>query len=294
MIIVTRLGIVLCLGLFAILPTLSSAEDSPHWNKSTCATCHVDANPVPGNINVRESDIETLCESCHGDRGDARSCRHGSGLAVGDMSIAGVLKSSLKSGEVVCSTCHDIAYQCEHPTVQYSFHNPGFLRDRTSRDTGQYCFECHESSDYEELNPHQGVTGTPPRPSCQLCHANVPETSAAGELIVEFNMQHDLNDMCKGCHEVRPHPKSMSFGAPSADEEWIHLVAPSTEVLQNMSESEAETGIGLPFNPPNGEVFRAACHNPHDFGVSGEHRSQAIGMKHRLRQHDICQACHDK
>jgi len=89
---------------------------------------------------------------------------------------------------------------------------------------------------------------------------------------------------------------SMSFGAAASEkqDEWVHFVPPSEAVLQNMRESQAETGIELPLNPQNGEIFCATCHNPHDFKVGGEHGSQESGMEHRLRQDNICQACHDK
>ena len=285
-----RVSAVLIVGL--LLSVGVNAEDDPHWNKNECQTCHVDAVPVAGNISLHEADAEALCETCHGDRGDAKPCRHGSGLAVGDMTIADNFRASLKDGEVVCSTCHDVVYQCERPRVQYSFENPGFLRDRTSRKTGGYCFNCHEKAGYDKLNPHAGITGNPPRPTCLLCHKSFPETSSTGQLEVEFNMHNDLNDTCRGCHNVRPHPRNL-FAANTADE-WVHFVVPSAEVLKNMHEAQAETGIGLPLNQLNGEVFCATCHNPHDFKFGGEHGSQEHEAKNRLRMNNICQACHDK
>lgn len=275
-----------------LAPLIVFAQDNPHWNKSGCQTCHVNATPVAGNISLHEGDAEALCETCHGDRGGALPCRHASDIAVDTQGFGEKFNGSLKDGKMVCTTCHDVPYQCEHPTQQYSFHNPGFLRDRTSRNTGDYCFECHEKDGYEKLNPHNGVAGSPPRPTCLLCHSNIPETNNTGQLVVEFNMQHDLNDACRGCHIVRPHPKSMSFSQQT--EGWVHLVGPSAAVLENMQKTQAETGIGLPLNPLNGEVFCATCHNPHDFKVGGEHGSEERAMKNRLRLNNICQACHDK
>lgn len=270
----------------------ANAVDDPHWNKNACQTCHVNAAPVAANISLHEGDAETLCETCHGDRGGALRCRHASDIAIGAQDLGEKFEPFLKDEKMVCTTCHDVPYQCEHPTPQYSFHNPGFLRDRTSRNTGDYCFECHQKDGYEKLNPHAGISGNPPRPTCLLCHKSFPETSNTGNLIVEFNMQQDLNDTCRGCHVVQPHPKSMSFSQQA--EGWVHLVAPSAEVLGNMQKAQAETGIGLPLNPLNGEVFCATCHNPHDFKLGGEHGSEERAMKHRLRMNNICRACHDK
>jgi nitrate/TMAO reductase-like tetraheme cytochrome c subunit len=281
---------------FALLLVAGTAlaADDPHWNKNSCPACHVDAAPVAGNVNLKESDAEALCDTCHGSRGNARPCRHASSIPEGAVTVAEALRPSMKEDQVVCTTCHDITYQCQHPTLQYSFHNPGFLRNRTSRGTGDHCFQCHEQSGYAKMNPHEGAAGTPPHPTCELCHSSVPETSDTGALVVEFSMPGDLNEQCTGCHVTRPHPKSMSFGKSAANEEWVHLVQPSAEVLENMRASQAETGIELPLNPLNGEVFCATCHNPHDFKIGGEHGSQESEMKHGLRLNDICQACHDK
>jgi hypothetical protein len=279
--------------LFVVLSSAgANAEDNPHWNKDGCQTCHVEVAPTDGLVNLNAPDAEAMCDACHGDRGDARPCRHSSGLPIGDFAIEEQLRASLKDGQVVCSTCHDIVYQCERPRVQYSFENPGFLRNRTSRRSGEYCFKCHEKAGYDKLSPHAGIAGSPPRPTCLLCHKSFPETGSTGQLEVEFNMQDDLNDTCRGCHDVRPHPRNL-FAANTTDE-WVHFVAPSAEVLENMREAQAETGIGLPLNPQNGEVFCATCHNPHDFKVGGEHGSQERAIKNRLRVNDTCQACHDK
>jgi len=266
----------------------TNAADNPHWNKNTCQTCHTETAPVDGIVNLNATDAEALCDGCHGDRGDARPCRHSSGLPIGDLPIDEKLRVSLKDGQIVCSTCHDIVYQCERPRVQYSFENPGFLRDRTSRKTGEYCFKCHDSAEYERLNPHPGIAGTPPRRTCTLCHESIPELSEDGELKPAFNMRHDLNDACRGCHNVRPHPTNL-FSANAADV-WIHLVPPSDKVLLNMQEAEAETGTVLPLSPVNGQVFCGTCHDPHGFN-SGD---AAQNPKSRLRAHNICQACHDK
>ena len=281
-------------GLAIVLAASQSswAQDSPHWNKGTCGACHVEAAPVAGSISLKESDAESLCESCHGDRGDAKSCRHLSDIPVGDVLIPERFQASLKDEQVVCTTCHDVVYQCERPKLYYSFDNPGFLRDRDYAKTGEYCLECHDTSGYEKLNPHKGVTGTPPKQTCTLCHENVPSSSKGGVLDVTFNMRSDLNDTCRGCHDVRPHPLNLFAAGPS--NEWIHLVVPPDAILENMRESEDETGVILPLNSQNGEIFCATCHNPHEFKVGGGHGSQSANAKHRLRLNNICQACHDK
>ena len=271
----------------------ASAADSPHWDKKMCQTCHTDALPVAGSASLKDANSEGLCESCHGERGDATGCRHLSDLAAGDLEMPDSFRDSLSDGAVVCTTCHDIVYQCKNARRQFSYQNPSFLRDRKSLRTGEFCFNCHEANGYKKLSPHKGVAGSPPGPTCLLCHATMPEASDTGQLTVKFNFDMDHNATCAGCHEVRPHPLGMSF-SQAEQSEWVHLVAPAADILENMRESRAEFGISLPLDPNTGEIFCATCHNPHDFKVGGARGSQNSGAKHRLRLNNICQACHDK
>jgi len=278
--------------LVAGVSVAAAAGDDPHWSKGTCRSCHVDAKPTAGNIVLRETDAEAQCASCHAGSGGARDCKHLSGIPADPLQIGAEFQANLEDGRLVCSTCHDITYQCMNPSKPYSFMNPGFLRARMSQATGEYCFQCHEKSGYEKLNPHTGTVVDPPAPTCLLCHTSLPEARATGRTTLEFNMQHDLNDACRGCHVVAPHPQSMSSMNPEVS--WVHLVVPSAEVMQSMRESAVETGVVLPLSPLNGEVFCATCHNPHDVRVGGPQGSEAPGIKNRLRMNEICQACHDK
>lgn len=285
---ITRSGTLLVLCGLLFLPFAAHSQGSPHWSKSGCQDCHVDAAPVDGLVNLQAADAEALCETCHGGRGDAKACRHMSGLPAGDMEIDESLAPALKNGQVVCSTCHDVVYQCKHARVEYSFQNPGFLRDRTTRRTGEYCLKCHDASAYQALNPHYGAAGDPPRATCPLCHVGIPESDGEDGLRVSFNMQHDLNETCTGCHDVSPHPRNL-FAREQSDE-WVHFTVASPEVAANMRDAEANLGIRLPLHPETGEIYCATCHDPHEF-KGGPVAQQP---KHRLRANDICQVCHEK
>jgi hypothetical protein len=142
-----------------------SADDAvdPHWNKTTCQSCHIEADPTAGNLQFQQSDVETICESCHSSRGGAISCRHNSDIPVGDIAALEGHTSFLKDGNIVCTTCHDLTLQCLNPSRSYSYVNPTLLRDKKSRNGADYCYQCHEESNYEKLNPHQGVAGDPPK-----------------------------------------------------------------------------------------------------------------------------------
>ena len=92
--------LVLVAGL--ILSAGVSASDDPHWDKNACQVCHLEAAPVDGQVNLNAMDTETLCDTCHGKRGDALPCRHASDIPLGNLDIADELRSSLKDGQVVC------------------------------------------------------------------------------------------------------------------------------------------------------------------------------------------------
>lgn len=278
----------------ALLPQIvraaDSAEGDPHWNKATCRTCHVDASPTAENSGLQTKDAEQLCKGCHGSRGGALPCRHSSNIPAGAHPMPDSYRAALKNGQLACTTCHDLTVQCLNPSRSYSFSNPGFIRDRKSRSRGEQCFECHDAAGYERLNPHVMEAGDPPQPTCTLCHTTMPLKDERGWISADFNMAGTLNDMCRGCHRVQPHPGSMFSSGPAT---WNHLAVPSAEILENMQQAEQRLGFVFPLDPSNGEIYCATCHNPHDKALEGYPLADRPGSKFRLRVDNNCQACHD-
>lgn len=279
-------GVLLAAAVF--MATQVFASDNPHWNKATCDTCHFDASPVGGNAALRHATAEIGCMECHGDRGGMLACRHRSDLPVGVLAVPGYYGAALDGDRITCTTCHDLTFQCSNPNIAYSFQNPGFLRNRVSHDTADQCFECHDDQRYPALNPHVGTIEDPLESTCLLCHDGVAYAASGGGSNAAFNTQHDLNDMCLGCHDVRPHPTGMSFGA--RQEGWVHLARPSSEVLGKMERWEAATGKRLPLSSHDGKIYCATCHDPHGSAAA----APATKGEDRLRADDICQACHEK
>jgi hypothetical protein len=264
-------------------------QTNPHWNKAACQTCHVDSAPTAANLVFQESDPNVLCESCHEGRGDAKSCRHSSGIPPRDMSIPETHAASLKGGKIVCTTCHDLAVQCLQPHPAYRSGNPGFVRGRETRDRSDACFACHDKTPVEQLNPHQMEAGDPPQPTCTFCHASMPVKDENGWVSVDFHVEGGLNDICFGCHRVRPHP-GFFFSGPVG---WEHLGVPSREIVDNMERAEVAQGFKFPIDPSSGEIHCATCHNPHDELLEDYAVARTPGEENRLRVADNCQACHD-
>ena len=266
--------------------------DNPHWNGDGCPACHAPGNPSAANLLLVSEGASATCDGCHGDRGSAVACRHQSGLDPAGMSISASYEPHLDNGKVVCTTCHDLSVQCLSPKRSASYMNPGFLRDRVSRQSGEQCFQCHEKAGYQKLNAHAIIAGDPAQPTCLLCHERLPETDEAGEIRLAFNMRDDLNDTCRGCHNVRPHPRGMTF--TPQDDSWNHLVVPPDDIRRNMEVAFEETGTRLPLDPQSGEIFCGTCHNQHKFKFGGDDASLQRATDKRLRSGDICQACHAK
>lgn len=276
-----------------MLASLSMAADdpaNPHWNKNACEACHKSPAPRAGNLGLKTDTAGELCEGCHAGQGAARACRHVSGIVPDDMQIPPSYVPKLEGGKLVCTTCHDLAVQCVSPSKSYSLANPGFLRDRSSRERGKHCFQCHDAAGFERLNPHQMQAGSPPENTCTFCHASMPVRDERGWLAVDFNVTNSLNDMCTGCHDVQPHPGNSFSGKPVG---WEHLAVPSAEIRENISRAEAARGVIFPLDPITGEVHCATCHNPHPGELEGYPAAVTAGMKGRLRVDKICQACHD-
>jgi hypothetical protein len=277
------------LVLFLCLPAAGEQVD-PHWNKHACQACHLSSEPAAGNLGLTADSAEALCAGCHSSGGDGRSCRHVSGIPPGDMTIPPGYSSKLENGNLVCTTCHDLAIQCLAPSRSYSFANPGFVRERKSRERGAHCFNCHDASGFERLNPHQMQTGNPSGPTCTLCHASEPTKDEHGWVATGFSVPGSLNDLCTGCHDVQPHPGNSFSGKPIG---WEHLAVPSAEIRENMQRSEQAEGLIFPLDPRTGELHCATCHNPHPGELEDYPVAVQPGSKGRLRVDKICQACHD-
>lgn len=262
----------------------------PHWNEATCASCHVNRSPTPANFDLAVEDINQHCESCHGSPGNALPCRHLSSIPVAARPLQDAFRESLDNDRLVCTSCHDLTVQCLSPHRAYRQLNPGFVRGRTSRNRGDYCLECHDRAGFEQLNPHVMDAGSPAQPMCTFCHDSLPVRDENGWSRVDFNMSGSLNEMCRGCHRIRPHPGSMFSSGPAGGN---HLTVPSAAVIENMRETEEKMDLVFPLDPTTGEIYCATCHNPHHEDLEDYPVSNSPGAKYMLRVDTNCQACHD-
>ncbi len=174
--------------------------------------------------------------------------------------------------------------------------NPMFFRSGPYRARTDLCYKCHEYQGYQRRNAHdqRDDNGKVKEHTCLICHNKTEGLENAASIRdVGFHVKKNLVGICRGCHELKPHPSgSFTFtskGVPN------HLVVPSEPIRNKMLQSEKERNVVLPLDPTTGRVFCGTCHNPHEKGVIMQ-KAAAKGADEdkRLRTKNICTNCHDK
>jgi len=274
---------------------------SPHWKDDSCRVCH--KSQAATKNNLRKKNISEICLSCHDAIYDHRYI-HPINIKPSANMLKRMNKAYRKSlqqsaGKISCATCHDIALQCEPEKSRQKLTNPRFFRSGPFASRSQSCYFCHDKKQYKKLNPHDQLDskGEIIKNKCRICHAGSIDELSKAESIkeVEFHAPGDnLASMCWGCHVWTPHPGGQfSFFKNKSGPD--HLTKPTQIVLRSLQVSEKEKQIVFPLEPQTGKVFCGTCHNPHQKGVIKNKRAaKGADSKHRLRDQDICQNCHNK
>lgn len=282
-------------SMFFVMAILAvgTLQANPHWSAKGCPTCHVDATPGSPAATLIANTAEETCHRCHGE--DVRQCPHVSEVPAGNFlsSMPDDYRESLQDGAVVCTTCHDLSVQCLNPKRSQRYKNPGFLRGGRFDERTEQCFGCHEKSGFKQLSPHMQVRGKDniKQGTCLLCHESLPmKVGDSSWTDVRYNVKGDMNDVCRGCHNVGSHP-TVSFGVMT---EWAHLAVPPIEMGQRMRRTAEDTGAIFPLDLTSGKIYCATCHNAHDKKLAGYPVAAEPGSRLKLRIDNICGACHEK
>ena len=276
---------------------------NPHWNKTACMACHKGLIDDASSQNLRKKTKQKLCSACHEASFD-HSIIHPVELPLDKEKIDRMhpeYRQSLdpKTGYVTCITCHDLTMQCLDEKRYQKTRNSLFLRKGPFESRSQQCFNCHDNSKYERLNPHDQIddNGQLMEAKCRICHSGSIEDLKAAKGIDEvgFHAEDNLIAMCWGCHPRLPHPGG-SFTFFKKKEGPNHLVKPPEEIANKLKFMSTKHNVKFPLDPKTGKVFCATCHNPHEKGViKNPAAAKGADGKKRLRVEDkICQFCHDK
>ncbi|MEJ2364056.1 MAG: cytochrome c3 family protein [Deltaproteobacteria bacterium] len=249
-----------------------------HYTGKYCDQCHEKTPVKGGNIYLKyDGDYNLLCK-CH--LKTPNSYIHPTNIVPSDKKKTKIPADlPLEKGKVTCLTCHDIYRQCQERSVEkYS------LRGMPYRKTTDFCFKCHDESDYQMLNPHKQLDehGNIIVDKCLYCHTEVLDVKK--EHHEDPKLIGNLGPLCQRCH-IRLAMRGGGFN---------HLAKPTPEIMAKIKQTEERFGAVLPLDE-DGKTTCATCHNPHEKGVipEGMPAARGAGSLHRLRlPPPMCQWCH--
>jgi cytochrome c553 len=257
-----------------------------HYSDKYCIECHEQKPQKGGNTYLKHNgDFTQLCR-CHGYT--PGTYIHPVNVVPSEDKRALIPDDfPLVNDQVTCVTCHDMYLQCQK-NPKFKVLNRRFLRGAPYVSRTTLCFRCHDEKKYTMLDPHNQLTETGAIISdkCLYCHLEKPDEKTA--TFKEVKLIGQIEVLCFRCHykQSQLHPINAN-----------HLVKPTSQIIENMKDSEAKFGIILPLNY-EGNITCPTCHNPHERGVIPRDMASSKGAseKYRLRlagaKLQICVACH--
>ncbi|MDA8122641.1 MAG: hypothetical protein M0Z38_08770 [Deltaproteobacteria bacterium] len=179
-------------------PLSKEARENPHADIE-CLHCHKTV-PERGKASWKEvaaglsKDPVELCRECH----LSTEVNHHPVQTRTARKLPGWLPLS-GSGEVVCSTCHDVHLKLSGVTLLRGYDN-GTYSVRMDM-----CLDCH-GGDFAALNPHRVEAESV---KCYTCHTAKPGAGDTGATIV---LQERIEKICDFCHNVseKEHPQNVN------------------------------------------------------------------------------------
>lgn len=301
-----------------------------------CGACHIPHNGVGPRLWAKKlgnnpDALQSLCESCHTERGVAAKKTVGKNSHPLGVNIKPVMKGTVlplydaggkldkENGRVVCSTCHDPHQWDPNDVSSVSGLGKGvdgdatnsFLRMGAAPDS-QLCGSCHQDKKWV-INTEHDMRITAPNAKnfknqlleqsgvCGQCHYvhNAPN----GKLMWARELgpgQDMMEKMCRSCHS------NNQVAAVKQPEKITHpkdVVIISSEKIK---QKEAEKGSYFPLYTPVGDkveeggITCPTCHNPHqwkpgteDFGPGKNIEGNATNSFLRNKSESaLCTHCH--
>jgi len=171
-----------------------SVGNKPHAFKD-CSSCHISQKPSGAGARQMNAPITRLCNTCH-EKTLAEGYLHPVDVRPGNVAIPSDMPLS-RSGELTCSTCHDI-----HAEFLTPFGAPShFLRRRESGSA--FCKICHQNL---------GALG-------QGHQASLGEAHFRSQYIATASSQ-EIDPMSKNC--ISCHDGSFASSASIKAGSWSH------------------------------------------------------------------------
>lgn len=186
----------------------------------------------------------------------------------------------LSNGSMSCMTCHE-------PTPKLDRANRSFLRGGPYRRDMDFCFVCHQASNFEKTNPHLQIRtdGTVDESACLHCHAKQPTPEDHPTIAREMHL--DMTATCNKCHALHTHQQ---------DHQGLNLKTSQKATIRRYRQSQRQTGIELPIT--ENVIGCNTCHYTHQRGtLAGDavvYEGDGENLHFlRLSKEKLCYACHD-
>ncbi len=258
----------------------NKGSGSFHYSGKYCTECH---KKPPGikdkKLNLKyNGDFNILCK-CHFNI--SGTYIHPVGMKPSKEKKKQMPASfPLKRGKIVCSTCHNIAQQCQKSKFKRTS-----VRGSPYPKRYDICFLCHNVKEYEMLNPHKQLDTEKNIviDQCLYCHIEKPDEKYSGSK--DITLKSDIEVLCQRCHNIQ--------GNHSGNANHLQR-KPSAKGIKQMNIMKEKFNIILPLDS-EGKLTCATCHNPHEKGVIDSNKPSAKGADSKYRHRlpgKMCTKCH--
>ena len=259
----------------------------------TCGSCH-EGKPGQLEPNLKfPQNPSRGCVKCHDYL--KQEDHHPSEIAL-DSVVVIPPYFKLHNGKMECLTCHQV-----HSGGEYQSGTPNLLAGGHYSYRRSICFQCHDRSQYDDVNPHEAMLNgdkTLNHDTCSLCHAERPDPRFDRTKDVRFKAE--IHFLCLRCHPPMQGQFFSNHFLKEPDMEAIEGVGADVglgkgpDTFDLMKFKERHSDILLPLDPKE-RITCSTCHNPHQPGVMVDKKAAiGAGGKQRLRFKDKCAGCHTK
>jgi hypothetical protein len=290
-------------------PNARTIAENPHGDSMSCTACHTSPDGDRENLRYGGNTLQ-LCQSCHDGRHATREAHPVNLVPSAVMAKRIPPDFPLERGVLTCLSCHDVIRGCRREqSAGASHHN--LLRGLPESNPAAFCLHCHTPEDYRPFNAHDQVAaGKPKTEVCGWCHTGVPPTDAPLGESFSSDLRAKSDAVCRNCHTVaQTHPVVAHMQAvPSAEMMW-YMSAREMQSRMSMPLPQllayARATKRIPRSIPLDEAGRItcySCHNPHEKALlpeanprsAGADAKQATNHRLRIREGQVCVACHQK
>lgn len=255
--------------------TLSDVEN-PHGSED-CSFCHT-VKSGADQTNLKQD----VCVACHSAAAVNDLIHPLKNTSPGSAKIQ--IPDSFKlaaDGSMGCLTCHQVACKVDRS-------NRDFLRGGPYKREIDFCYNCHDNSYYQKMNPHEQIQadGTMDKSTCLQCHVKEPKLDDHPTIARE--MQLDMTSTCNKCHSLHSHQQN---------HQGKNIELSQKATIKRFKDTQAKFGISLPLSEDN-LIQCNTCHYTHNRGTlatdqvvyEGDGENQRFL---RLSKENLCYACHD-